>query len=226
MLSRIHDANWHLSRFVTYVRMMPIGVYHVWSVKVHVHTIDTRFSFFPPLNCSPFTGGMSSLGVHVDTTNPSNVFVKCTFQPGYSCTIDYGTDPSYTNLVYRDTSSTQGRMATITLSQRLRGDTTYYYMVSAVSSSQCVRERGRFQTGISEWVDLYNVRTWWLIWREKLKDKGWAGVGAKHEAQGVTEHRMQGGNAPDTSSRLASFCGQGHGSRVLPWSGWSTFCGI
>ena len=110
-------------------------------------------------NCSPFTGGTSVLGVHVDTTNPSNVFVECTFQPGYSCTIDYGTDPSYTNLVYRDTSSTLGRMATITLSQRLRGDTTYYYMVSAVSSSRCVREWGRFQTGISEWVDLYNVRT-------------------------------------------------------------------
>ena len=82
----------------------------------------------------------------VDTTNPSNVFVECTFQPEYTCTIDYGTNPSYTNLVYRDTSSTQGRMATITLSQRLRGDTTYYYIVSVVSSSQCVRERGRFQT--------------------------------------------------------------------------------
>ena len=100
------------------------------------------------LQCFPFTGGTSVLWVHVDTTNPSNVFVECTLnQPGYICTIDYGTDPSYTNLVYRDTSSTQGRMATINLSQRLRGDTTYYYIVSAVSNSQCVRVRGRFQTG-------------------------------------------------------------------------------
>ena len=98
--------------------------------------------------CSPFTGGTSVLGIHVDTTNPTNVFVECTLnQPGYSCTIDYGTNPSYTNLVYRDTSSTQGRMATITLSQTLRTDTTYYYTVSVVSSSHCERVRGRFQTG-------------------------------------------------------------------------------
>ena len=100
------------------------------------------------LLCSPFTGGTKVLGVHIDTTNPTNVFVECTLnQPGYTCTIDYGTDPSYTNLVYRDTSSTLGRMATITLSQRLRGDTTYYYIVSAVSSSHCERIRGIFQTG-------------------------------------------------------------------------------
>ena len=111
----------------------------IYSVGMHTY----NYSFV----CFHFTGSTSVLWVHVDTTNPSNVFVECTFQPGYTCTIDYGTDPSYTNLVYRDTSSTQGRMATITLSRRLRGDTTYYYIVSAVSSSQCVRERGRFQTG-------------------------------------------------------------------------------
>ena len=29
MLSCIHDAIWHLSRFVTYVHMMPVGVYWV-----------------------------------------------------------------------------------------------------------------------------------------------------------------------------------------------------
>ena len=99
------------------------------------------------LQCSPFTGGTNVLGVRVDTTKPRNVLVECTFQPEYTCTIDYGTDPSYYNLVYRDTSSTQGRMVTITLSQRLRGETTYYYIVSAESSSQCVRVQGRFQTG-------------------------------------------------------------------------------
>ena len=98
--------------------------------------------------CFHFTGGTSVLWVHVDTTNPSNVFVECTLnQPGYICTIDYGTDPSYTNLVYKDTSSTQGQMATITLSQRLSETTTYYYIVSAVSSSQCVRVQGSFETG-------------------------------------------------------------------------------
>ena len=88
------------------------------------------------------------LAVRIDTIDLSSSFVECAiFQPGYTCAIDYGTDPSYTNLIYRDTSFTLGQRATIRLSQRLRGDTTYYYIVSAQSSSQCVRVRGRFQTG-------------------------------------------------------------------------------
>ena len=89
------------------------------------------------------------LEIRINPFNPSNVIVECTFyQPGYTCTIDYGTDPSYTNLVYRDTSSTLDRQATITLSQTLRTDTTYYYIVSVVpseSSSLRVRVQGRFR---------------------------------------------------------------------------------
>ena len=88
------------------------------------------------------------LVVRIDTTDLSSAFVECTiFQPGYTCTIDYGTDPSYTNLDYRDTSPTLGRTATIRLSQRLRADTIYYYIVSAKSNSCCARVRGRFQPG-------------------------------------------------------------------------------
>ena len=70
------------------------------------------------------------------------------FEPGYTCTIDYGTDPSYTNLVYSDTSSTHDRATTITLSQDLQRDTIYYFIVSAESNSLCVRLRGRFRTGM------------------------------------------------------------------------------
>jgi len=81
--------------------------------------------------------------------NPNNVLVECTFfQPGYTCTIDYGTDPSYTNLVYRDSSPTLGRQATITLSRSLSEDTTYYYIVSVVPSESSflrVRVQGRFR---------------------------------------------------------------------------------
>lgn len=88
------------------------------------------------------------LVVRIDTTDLSSAFVECTiFQQGYTCTIDYGTDPSYTNLVYSDTSSTLGQRATIRLSQRLRADTIYYYIVSAESNSRCARVRGRFQPG-------------------------------------------------------------------------------
>ena len=89
------------------------------------------------------------LEIRINPINPSNVIVECTFfQPGYIGTVDYGTDPSYTNLVYSDTSSTQGRMATIPLSQRLSEDTTYYYIVSVVpseSSSLRVGVQGRFR---------------------------------------------------------------------------------
>ena len=86
--------------------------------------------------------------VHINTTSLSRVFLECDFfRPRYSCTIDYGTDSSYTNLDYRDTSYTQVQVATITLSQRLRGGTIYYYIVTALSSSQCVRVWGRFRVG-------------------------------------------------------------------------------
>ena len=88
------------------------------------------------------------LMVCIDTANSIDTFVECAFfQREYNCTIDYGTDPSYTILLYRATSYTLGRIANITLSQRLRGDTTYYYIVSAVSNSLCVRVRGSFRAG-------------------------------------------------------------------------------
>ena len=95
-----------------------------------------------------FSTGVENVDLvaYIDITNPTNASVECIFyQPDYNCTIDYGTDHSYTNLVYRDSSSTPNKIATITLSQRIRRDTTYYYIVSAESSSQCVRVRGIVQ---------------------------------------------------------------------------------
>lgn len=87
--------------------------------------------------------------------------VICTFQPRYTCTINYGTDSSYTNLVYNDTNSTQNREATIVLSQNIQDDTTYYFVASAESSSQCARVRGMFRTGgcINSGVLLYRNAT-------------------------------------------------------------------
>ena len=88
------------------------------------------------------------LDVRVDSTDPSNAFVDCAFNKvGYNCTIQYGTDPSYTNLTDEDTSSTVSQNATITLTQQLESNTNYYYIVSAENSSQCVKVRGRFRTG-------------------------------------------------------------------------------
>ena len=94
------------------------------------------------------TGSMNLLEVVVDSTDPASTFVECMFEPGYSCTIDYGTDPSYTNLTFRDTSSTQDQVTTtITFSQEIKRNTTYYFIVSAESTSQCERLRGTFRTG-------------------------------------------------------------------------------
>ena len=96
----------------------------------------------------PFTGDTNMLIVNVDTTNTENAFVVSRFMfPRYSCTIDYGTDPSYTNLVYSDASTTLGQVTTIALSQDLQRDTTYYFIVTANSRSRCERVRGRFRTG-------------------------------------------------------------------------------
>lgn len=85
------------------------------------------------------------LEVDVDLTNITNPFVQCTFEPGYNCTIDYGTN--YTNLIYSNTSSTPDRMTTINLSQDLQRNTTYYFILMAESTSRCERIRGKFSTG-------------------------------------------------------------------------------
>ena len=104
---------------------------------------------------------MNFLEVVVDSTNPAETSVECMFEPGYTCTIDYGTDSSYTNLVYSDNSTTHDRVTIITLSQEIHRNTTYYFIVSALSSSQCERVRGTFRTGecINSGVQL--TRRWY-----------------------------------------------------------------
>lgn len=104
------------------------------------------------------------LEVRVDSTDPSNAFVDCTFiERGYNCTIQYGTDPSYANLTNEDTSSTLGQMVTITLTQELKGNTNYYYIVSAESSSWCAKVRGRFRTGEDTFFDVKYITVKTLI---------------------------------------------------------------
>ena len=104
-------------------------------------------SHFMVVNTFSTGGTYADLEVCVDSANPVNSSVECIFEPGYTCTIEYGTDPSYTNLPYVDNSTTVGQVATINLSLELRRDTTYYYIVSAKSGSRCVGVRGTFRTG-------------------------------------------------------------------------------
>ena len=113
-----------------------------------VHTIARLSLYEIAFLFSTGDRNFCDLVVRVDTAYSTGTFVECAFfQKEYTCTIDYGTDPSYTNLDYSNTSSTLGRIANITLSQEIRGDTTYYYIVSAESNSLCVRVRGSFRAG-------------------------------------------------------------------------------
>ena len=130
---------------VTFVaRLMKVSILSNF-ICFFYNKIMIRFLFV----CST-DGSNTDLMAFFNITNLSNAFVECTFfQPEYTCTIDYGTDSTYTNLVYRDTSSTQRQMTSIILTHRLREGTTYYYIVSVESSSHCVRLQGRFQTGRS-----------------------------------------------------------------------------
>lgn len=113
----------------------------------------------------PFSIGdrnFCDLVVRIDTTNSMATIVECTFfQREYTCTIDYGTDQSYANLVYRDTSYIPGRQANITLSQRLIGDSTYYYIVSAERNSLCVRVRGSFRAGRYRTFGVHTLERKW-----------------------------------------------------------------
>ena len=62
-----------------------------------------------------------------------------------TCTIQYGTDPTYMNLPYTDSSNgTNVKNVTIPLSGPLQSGTLYYY----VASSMGVRLQGSFQTGV------------------------------------------------------------------------------
>ena len=100
------------------------------------------------------TGGMAILEVNVFSIDVRNVSVICMFQPGFTCTIDYGTNSSYSNLNYSNSNNSTQNQTTIVLSQGIQDSTTYYYIASAESSSQCERVRGTFRTGL---VYIYTV---------------------------------------------------------------------
>ena len=89
--------------------------------------------------------------------------VTCQFLNGLvtsaTCTIQYGTDPTYVNLPNTDSSTgTNVNSVTVPLSAPLQANTVYYYVVS----SNGVRMQGTFRTGtymitnlISKYLVLY-----------------------------------------------------------------------
>ena len=76
--------------------------------------------------------------------------VTCQFLSGpvtsATCTIQYGTDPTYMNLPYTDSSTgTNVNNVTVLLSTPLQADTLYYYVVSSTGA----RMQGMFRSGMS-----------------------------------------------------------------------------
>ena len=94
---------------------------------------------------SPLDSTNNIFSVTVDVGAPE---VSCQFLIGpvtsATCTIEYGTDPTYMNLPNTDSSSSIKVInVTVPLSTPLQGDTFYYYVVSSMG----VQMQGTFHTG-------------------------------------------------------------------------------
>ena len=79
--------------------------------------------------------------------------VTCQFLNGpvtsATCTIQYGTDPTYVNLPNTDSfTGTNVNSVTVPLSRPLQADTLYYYVVSSMG----VRMQGTFRSGMSHYL--------------------------------------------------------------------------
>ena len=98
-------------------------------------------------DCILFPTGLANniFDVVIDVGVPE---VTCHFPNGpvtsATCSIQYGTDPTYVNLPYTDSSNgTNVNNVTAPLNAPLQSGTLYYY----VASSMGVQMRGTFQTG-------------------------------------------------------------------------------
>ena len=85
--------------------------------------------------------------------SPNDATIICIFLCGFNgssrCQVQYGTDPSYSNLPYSAKSTetgTAGDILTVILRERLNSSTVYYYTVSAVSGDVTVTVRRNFAT--------------------------------------------------------------------------------
>ena len=66
-----------------------------------------------------------------------------------TCTVQYGTDPTYVNLSNNDSSTgTNVNSVTVSLSAPLQRNTVYYYVVSSIG----VRMQGTFRSGMSHYL--------------------------------------------------------------------------
>ena len=119
-----------------------------------------------------------NLLVHLGTTNnlltgrivnvnsPDDATVVCTFLCGFTgstpCQVQYGTDPTYTNLQYSVDSTetgTAGDSVSVVLGEQLNSSTEYYYTVSAVVGDITVTVQRNFTTpqySVSKYMYAFN----------------------------------------------------------------------
>jgi len=84
---------------------------------------------------------------------PANVQLQCAFLPGFTgsahCKVQYGTDPTYTNLPYSVESNdigTIGGSVGVALREQLISTTMYYFAVSVISGDVTVVVQGSIIT--------------------------------------------------------------------------------
>ena len=92
-------------------------------------------------------------GELVDQNSPNGAMLMCTFLCEFNgsahCHVQYGTDPTYTNLPYSAASTESGTVGDsvgVVLREQLNSSTTYYYNMSAVSGYITVMVQGAFTT--------------------------------------------------------------------------------
>ena len=89
----------------------------------------------------------------VNVSSPIDAQLQCMFLSGFNssahCTVQYGTDPTYTNLPYSAESNETaiaGDSVRVVLREQLNSSTLYYYNVSADDGDVTVTVLGTFTT--------------------------------------------------------------------------------
>ena len=91
------------------------------------------------------TNNLFNVNVDVGALEVTCQFLN-TLLTSATCTIQYGTDPTYVDLPNTDSSTgTNVNSVTVPLSTPLQVDTLYYYVVSSMG----VRMQGTFRSGMS-----------------------------------------------------------------------------
>ena len=89
----------------------------------------------------------------VNVSSPVDAQLQCMFLSGFNssahCTVQYGTDPTYTNLPYSAESNETaiaGDTVSVVLREQLNSSTLYYYNVSTDDGDVTVTVLGTFTT--------------------------------------------------------------------------------